>query len=471
MRHVPAVICCLVAVAAPLHCCAAPVCIDGVKGMGWETKRYSLHVAALYSALDAMGCPMAYDELMVASGAAFRTAWWAGAYSYGVPDVAPEDLVLNGAAAVGAQAERRNLDSPEAVWAAICQSIDGGCPVVSWKGQGWGAQVICGYDPQGNRLHIRDYHTQGEEYTIVPFECPGAPHPISRDNEIVLIRYDPNWDVPELDWPQIIERAIRFADWPPEERLYRVFVFGLGAYDAWADSLRRGVDHNGAQTDALLTEWVARVFSGARSAASVVLRDNRQLHEAFADAADHYMAEAEILSGMANVLSQGQGVQWSDVQQAMTANFPRPEVREQAAQLIEQAKEEETMAVDVLRVALADLGGTETGIGAEPPRPEPPITALPEAEQVASPSEVAQQHCEQGRRLKAQGRYKEAAEELQAATAADPNYVEAHWVLGWVLIELKDTDGAAKAFRKVIELAPGTDRAKEAQKALERLGK
>jgi hypothetical protein len=38
-----------------------------------------------------------------------------------------------------------------------------------------------------------------------------------------------------------------------------------------------------------------------------------------------------------------------------------------------------------------------------------------------------------------------------------------------VLIELKDRDGAAAEFRKVIELAPGAERATEAQKALERL--
>jgi TolA-binding protein len=38
-----------------------------------------------------------------------------------------------------------------------------------------------------------------------------------------------------------------------------------------------------------------------------------------------------------------------------------------------------------------------------------------------------------------------------------------------VLIELKDNDGAKAAFRKVVELAPGTERATEAQKAMERL--
>ena len=53
--------------------------------------------------------------------------------------------------------------------------------------------------------------------------------------------------------------------------------------------------------------------------------------------------------------------------------------------------------------------------------------------------------------------------------ALEPDNVEAHWVLAWVLVELNDREGAAREFRKVIELAPGSDRATEAEKALGRL--
>jgi len=44
-------------------------------------------------------------------------------------------------------------------------------------------------------------------------------------------------------------------------------------------------------------------------------------------------------------------------------------------------------------------------------------------------------------------------------------------LLAWVRVELKDNAGAAQEFRKVMELAPGTERAQEAEKALARLGK
>ncbi len=93
----------------------------------------------------------------------------------------------------------------------------------------------------------------------------------------------------------------------------------------------------------------------------------------------------------------------------------------------------------------------------------------------ATPSEPndadAERHFQRGVELKGAGRHTEAARELRAALQADPRHLEAHWVLAWVLIELKDPAGAAGEFRKVIEIAPGSDRAKQAQRALERLRK
>lgn len=41
--------------------------------------------------------------------------------------------------------------------------------------------------------------------------------------------------------------------------------------------------------------------------------------------------------------------------------------------------------------------------------------------------------------------------------------------LAWVLAEIGDGQAAAAEFRKVIDLAPGSERAKEAARALQRL--
>ncbi len=448
---------------------AEPVVIPDVPALTWETGRCSQDIAALHAALSAMGCPVAYDELMVASGAAFRTTWPPRRYHYGALVVAPEDLVINAAQFAGAVAERRTDDSPDQVWTAVCESIDQGRPVLMWKG--WAVWVICGYDPQGQSLHIRRYESTQQDYEVMPFEPPVALWPLGRPNGIVLLTYDPNVGLPQPDWPEILERAIRFADWPPEQRLHGTYAFGLAAYDAWAATLRRGVDESGPQVDADFTWTFARTLAEARSCAGIVLQEKAALHEAFADAANDYMAQAELLRGMQALLAGGEEGDWVQLKAARGQHFPEQAVREQAAQLVEQAKELEIMAVDALRVALADLGGTaeETGPQARQPRRVEPGRVRPDVPAVVpfrSRSDMAAEYCQKGSRLKAQGRHAEAVTELQAAIKADPKHVESHWVLAWVFIDMDDTDGAARGFRKVLELAPGSDKAREAQKAL-----
>jgi hypothetical protein len=62
---------------------AAPVVIPEVPSIGWASGKRSHDMAALHAALWVMGCPTSYEDLMVAPGAAFRTAWWNDVYTYG----------------------------------------------------------------------------------------------------------------------------------------------------------------------------------------------------------------------------------------------------------------------------------------------------------------------------------------------------------------------------------------------------
>ena len=96
-----------------------------------------------------------------------------------------------------------------------------------------------------------------------------------------------------------------------------------------------------------------------------------------------------------------------------------------------------------------------------------PVTAEPAP---PKPDPAGDQHYQRGLELKRAGNLTSAADELRAAIAADPKHVEAHYALGWVLLDQKDKTGAAAEFRKVIELAPDSGEAKEAQKALDRVG-
>ncbi len=445
---------CFVTLLPALPGTAAPVVIDGVPSMHWSTERYTHNISALYSVLQVLGCPVGYEELLVVSGAAFRTASLPSRYDFGTPRIAvPEDVILNAAEAVGAKVERRVVPSQEEAWEAVCESIDAGRPVLAWLAES--AQIICGYDPQNRTVYRRRYLAGKEDYEVARLDIPGPPPPLTGQPEIILVDYDPASARPELDWPAIIRRALRFAEWPPEEKVHGVFVFGLAAYDDWAATLRGGADGQGPRRDAEIVEAMARAYADARASASVVLQEHAMVHQAFAEAAAYYMAEAQILQQIRDVVRQGTITTdaWDRKLPVMEANFADAANREQMAQLVEQARNNEMLAIDALREALADW--------APPEQPPPGEAAGADAEQL----------CEKGRRLKAQGRYAEAAEALRAAIKADETHVEAHWVLGWVLIELKDTEGAANAFRKVIELAPGSDKAEGAGKALDRLGK
>ena len=437
---------------------AAPVTIDGVPRIDYQTKRYSQHLAAAWASLAAQGCLVPYEEVMVASGAAFRIAWWPGHYSYAAAELAPEDLVLNGAEAVGAIAERRQHATEEEAWQTVVECIDAGRAPCVWCG--WGSQVVAGYDDPGMQMLVRHYNTPTEQLKTTPFEAAKPPWPLTSSFEVVVLEYELEGDEPDLEWEHIISRAIDFADWPADDPLYGTFTFGLGAYDSWAQTLRGGLDENGAKTNAVQCEFMARSMADARGCAAVVLQGNAGDSEAFADAAFFYQEEADTLAKMADVLADGTTGAWSKITQAMIANFPRQEVREAAAQLVEQAREQELLAIDSLRDALAEIQG-----GGDEPADE----GVPPPDDGAETKAKVDELLRRGKQLKTARRFAEAEGALREALKLDPENVETHWVLGWVLVELKRTDDAVAEFNTVIKLAPDTGRAREAQKAIDRL--
>lgn len=443
------VLICLVGVSSAV---GDPVVIQGVSSIGWSSAKYSHYMAALHAVLEALGSPVRYEELMVASGEAFATAWAPRTYSYNARSAVPEDVVVDGAAAAGARAERRSFGSPDEAWVAVCESIDQARPVIASNDSA--ANVICGYDPDGRKVYLNRYDVSETEYQLLPFETHAGP--TGAPNEFIFVELDTGTEAPDLDWPSVISRAVQFADWPPDRKVHQHFAFGLAAYDAWAATLRTVGDRDGSRQ----TQTLARVIESARRAASTVLSEHATIDDSFAEAAQHYAAEADIMAAMRAVLAQGQVATWAASFEAMSRHFPDPAVREQAAQLIELAKGEEFLAVEALRAALEDLAPGRLPRAAEPAEP-------PEA--VTVDGQSAQQHYAEGLRLKQVGRWQEAAAHLRAAIEADPAHVEAHWALAWVLIELKDPKQAAGEFRKVIELAPGSERAAEAEKALGRL--
>jgi len=68
-----------------------------------------------------------------------------------------------------------------------------------------------------------------------------------------------------------------------------------------------------------------------------------------------------------------------------------------------------------------------------------------------------------GQALEKMDRGKEAADAYRGAITAAPFYIDAHFSLGMALVRQKDIPGARKAFEKVVEIAPDSEKAKSAK--------
>ncbi|MBM3500314.1 MAG: hypothetical protein FJX74_16780 [Armatimonadetes bacterium] len=336
---------------------AEPVIIEGGPRLSYEDGRGSQQMAPLWSALQAMGCPVSYEELMVASGNAFQFGWLPGAYDYAAIDLTPQDHFRTATEAIGARIEWRSHTYDAAAYATISASLDEGRPCLTWRGWTLGARVILGHDPDTWELYMRDFAKATPEYDTMEFSVPTAPPPLKRPpQEVLLLWCDPGAPLPELDLPLILERAVMYADWPLDNKLCGQHLFGLAAYDAWAETLRAGPDAAGTPTDVQITLYAVRTLVDSRQAAARFFQDYAAVHEAFPVAAEHYAAEVNRLRAVYTAFERGAPGDWMAMVKAMEAALEDPAGREEMAALIEAVKAEEVQAVDALREALADLG-------------------------------------------------------------------------------------------------------------------
>ncbi len=427
--------------------------IEGVPPIGWAVGKYSYHVAALHAALSVMGCQMSYEELVTVSGAGFQIAYAPGRASHVFAGVWPPamDHVLSAAEAAGAEARWVTFDQNSDAAKAIFESIDAGAPVVAWEQLG--AKVIFGYE--GVSIHVQSCNSPDGTAQVGPFAVDGTRRSGGAP-EVVLLTYEPAQELPEIDWPAALSRAIWLADRAPDEMMHDRYVLGFSAYDAWAEHLRDlGATHDANVLDAQLIEAHAATVGEARACVSKALLLHESVHAAFAEAASFYAAEADIFRRIPKVMSGGRpDLPFSERIQLMAERLGTEAVASELAEMVEAAKWEDAQAVEALREALTDLGP-----------PDVPIEAPERVE-----AEDAQALHQRGLQLKRGRRYAEAATVLREAIAADPDFVDAHWALAWTLVELGDTTGAKAEFERVMELAPGSPKAADAQNAVDRLG-
>ncbi|MFQ6097008.1 MAG: tetratricopeptide repeat protein [Armatimonadota bacterium] len=94
------------------------------------------------------------------------------------------------------------------------------------------------------------------------------------------------------------------------------------------------------------------------------------------------------------------------------------------------------------------------------------LAAAVAAQEAVSPAE---EHYQEGLKLKKEGKVDQAIGALEKAVAADPEKAGPHWVLGWLYAKKAQKQQAIAEFEKYLKLAPDSPNAPEARKAIERL--
>jgi len=333
---------------------AEPVLLKGIPRARWD-RAYG-PVAILHAALSGMGCRMSYDELLVASGAAFRMSWRPGQFDWGVIGFYQQDPLAVGGAAAGAQVERRQFATVGEAYDAAVAAIDAGRPVIAWTNALVEWQIICGYDAATHTLFRRTIYTSDQ-----PEQCPAEALKSCSGSysdgpyELWLLDYDATKPQPKLDWPFIIANALRLARWDDADRYRGFFVCGESAYYSWATDLRNSTLYQKWPLPGRMSWSHAALLEESRGAVARLLRANTGVHAGLAQAALLYEDEATLFGQVQKTLCGGARLSVPEATKVAEEYVKDAKIRETCADLIEQALAKDKAARAALTTALKDL--------------------------------------------------------------------------------------------------------------------
>lgn len=332
---------------------ADAVLLNGVTPTGFE--RPYVPICVLYSALDGLGCHVEYDDLMVASGAAFRMSWMPGGWTTSAGYAYQQDPIAMGAAAAGARADLETYPDADVAFAAAKASIDHGCPVIAYdNGQG-GYQVICGYDEANKLVYRRAIYTGHGDPEAKPAEVLKAREGAGAPYVLWLLSYDKSRGKPKLDWPMILVNALRLAQWKEGELLNGLLKCGDSGFYQMVQEIRQEKIPERYPNAGQFTYRVLQQIAGSRGCAARVLEANVGVHKAFLEAGIKYEDEAGLLTKAADLISGQPNMDYLEAIKVVDENFQNLDTRLAVADLIEQAVAKDQTARAALTKALKDL--------------------------------------------------------------------------------------------------------------------
>ncbi|MCG3179388.1 MAG: hypothetical protein BIFFINMI_01723 [Phycisphaerae bacterium] len=331
------------------------VWIRDVGRLQWGKGQENTFIAALTLAMRAVGEEIGYVEMMGLSGAAFRLHFHEPNWCPSSPDATCGfNCSVPALKAMGYEFEDRfgpseNPDLVRKTRADIVRSIDHGLPVPAIdlvKVPDWG--LIVGYADRGATLLVRDYHADGDGYTVA------AKWPWS----VLLIKSKGR----APDRRESVIRSLRLAAGLAKTVSFDKYTSGFDAFEHWIAQLNKpelfkGLDEEALATPRQANGWIYHSLIHARRTAAQYLRDaapmfSEQAAPLLLEAAEHYGQLADRLEAT-----------WDHVPRpwlGKAAHPWTPEDRAAQAAALTDALALEHMAVRAIEKALAIIA---------PPRP------------------------------------------------------------------------------------------------------
>lgn len=307
-----------------------------------------------------IGIDASYDDVMAASGAAFRLTWDETTWNLGNVDAMftyadPVRVYRQGIEAIGCRFQLlwREKDTPKSAFISFIKTqINKGNPVIALGIIGPPeACIITGYRNNGETLLGWNFFQNNSEFSGgITFDESGY---------FITDRW---WDNPEtfavmslepaVDKKANVKAIICHAVEAMTGRKEGNFAKGLSAYDAWM----KAVDNDNEFSDGLLLPLLAeRLFThgdaidciaDGRYQAAVFMNkaaeQSPEHHSLFEQAAKQFMAVYEVHAKLFEVIGG-----WERGETQMR-QFARSDVRKQTVQLIRQAKENDEKAFAIL---------------------------------------------------------------------------------------------------------------------------
>lgn len=311
--------------------------------------------AAFTSALQTMGIPTDYHEVMGVSGACYRLAFCTPDWDYSSVDgLIVYDFAKPAYEAFGYKScfeDRMDKEYRADVRKKIIENISENKPVLAINlriAPEWG--VICGYKESGTKLFCRTKYDReiidSEEYKA---DKPNEFDYLYVDNWPFMISYFTEKQVPPTERENLIRSLQILIDCNQQGKV-RQYATGIEAYSVWAEELQQNAWYDAHDDEDLfrrlsVNQFCVLALCDARRSAASYLASGRRLLPEYADELEQIISCFEKVSMLADSIRNMVGLEGS-VPASEVRRFWTKEKRAVQAEILLDMRELELKAIE-----------------------------------------------------------------------------------------------------------------------------